>query len=75
MGNQGNERLRFFNHAILFVFEIEKSKNETTLMNCKRLILFFLFNNLLIGFVYSQSPVISYQALILQPESQIHTFH
>ena len=30
MGNQGNERLRFFNHAILFVFEIEKSKNETT---------------------------------------------
>ena len=30
IGNQGNERLRFFNHAILFVFDIEKSKNETT---------------------------------------------
>ena len=29
IGNQGNERLRFFNHAILFVFDIEKSKNET----------------------------------------------
>ena len=45
------------------------------LMNCKRLILFFLFNNLLIGFVYSQSPGISYQALILQPESQIPGFN
>ena len=44
-------------------------------MDCKRLILFFLFNNILIGFVYSQSPGISYQALILQPESQIPGFN
>ena len=44
-------------------------------MNYKRLITLLLSSNLLMGFVYSQMPGITYQALILQPEKQIPGFN
>ena len=44
-------------------------------MNYKRLITLLLSSNLLMGFVYSQMPGITYQALILQPEKPIPGFN